>query len=578
MRTQRVFYPTKPTVYTCEIDICPTCQGPLRVAYTSGPKTVQSMNGVWTIAHKPRFCPNPDCPRFHVPCRSAQWDQSAPRHCTYGYDVIAQIGWLRQMNYQRFEDIHKSLRTHLQLSESEVRHLYHDQYLPLLACHERQNRDQLDRLSAQSGLLLGLDGLCPEGGEPQLWVVRELQTGLTLRSGWLSSQDEATFVNFLQPIADAGLRVLSVLSDKQRGLAPAIPVVFPQAKHSFCQAHYLSNMAEPIAEADETMKVALRKEIRDDIGHLIRQEKVESPGVLTVTGLLPTPVELLDEAPMQDDSVLSDPVEVAREKIVQDILRRVRYLLTLKGRPPFRLAGIAMFERLSEVATRLDTMMDQHPDARLLVVRQGLRQALLSAQSDYTDLRQAADWLTHISDLLDPKEKPQRSGEEAKEKPQRSGEEVKEALFAYLDEIQTQSQHSPRLSGFHDKIRRTSLSYASGLFHSYDVPGLPRTNNDRESEFRDLNRRLLSTTGQRGLVKRIIHRQGAWELIPHPDSLSGTVSALAQVDPENLAQERKRIRNHRRRFRLHTRSAKQSQAQLDQLVAKWGELAPINSS
>lgn len=567
MRTQRAFYPTKPTVYTCEIDICPTCQGRLRIAYTSGPKTVQGMNGVWTIAHQPRFCPNPECARFHLPCRSAQWEQSAPRYCTYGYDVIAQIGWLRQTYHQRFEDVHESLRTQLHLSESKVRHLYHDQYLPLLACHERQNRDQLNRLSAQSGLLLGLDGLCPEGGEPQLWVVRELQTGLTLRSGWLSRQDEATFVNFLQPIADAGLRVLSVLSDKQRGLAPAIPVVFPQAKHSFCQAHYLSNVAEPIAEADEAMKVALRQEIRDDIGPLIRQEKVESPGVLTVTGLLPTPVELPDEAPEQEDADVADPVEAAREEIVQDILRRVRYLLTLKGRPPFRLAGIEMFERLGEVAAGLDTMMDQFPDPRLLVVRQGLRQALLSAQSDYTDLRQAAAWLAHISNLLDPEDKPQRSGAE-----------VKEALFAYLDEIQKQSQHSPRLSGFHDKIRQTSLSYASGLFHSYDVPGLPRTNNDRESEFRDLNRRLLSTTGQRGLVKRIIHRQGAWELIPHPDSLSGTVSALAQVDPEHLAQERKRIRNHRRRFRLHTRSAKQSQAQLGQLVSQWGELAPINSS
>lgn len=48
------------------------------------------------------------------------------------------------------------------------------------------------------------------GGEPQLWVVRELQTGLTLRSGWLSQQDETTFVNFLRPIADWGLQVVAV--------------------------------------------------------------------------------------------------------------------------------------------------------------------------------------------------------------------------------------------------------------------------------------------------------------------------------------------------------------------------------
>lgn len=569
MKTPRAFYPIEPTVYTCELDVCPACQGPLRVAYTSGAKTVQSMNKVWTIAHQPRFCLNPDCANFRVHCRSAKWEQSAPRYCTFGYDVIAQIGWLRQTHYQRFEDIHESLQSHLHLSESEVRHLYHDRYLPLLACHERQNWDQLRRISAQNGLLLGLDGLCPEGGEPQLWVVRELQTGLTLRSGWLSRQDETTFVNFLQPIAEIGLNVLAVLSDKQRGLEPAVPIVFPQAKQTFCQAHYLTNVATPVAEDDESMKVALRKAVRNEIGLLVRQEEVESPGVLTITGLIPTPVDLPEKAPIQDgsDPIESDPIEMEREMIVQDLLRRVRYLLTLKGRPPFRLAGIEMFERLSEVATCLETMMSKHPDVRLLAVGQGLRQALLSAQSDYTELRQAAAWLEHISDLLDPEGKLHRSGAE-----------VKQALFAYLDEMQQQSQGSPRLSEFYAKIRNTSLNYAPGLFHSYDVPGLPRTNNDRESEFRNLNRRLLSTTGQRGLVKRIIHRQGAWELIPHPDSLSGTVIALAQVDSDEFAQERRRIRNHRGRFRLHTRSPKQSQAQLDKLAHRWDTLTLMDSS
>ncbi len=573
MRTPRAFYPTKPTVYTCELDVCPTCQGRLRVAYTSGPKTVQSMNGIGTMAHQPKLCLNRECANIHVHYRSAQWEQSAPGYCTFGYDVIAQIGWLRQTHYQGFEDIHKSLQSHIHLSESEVRHLYHDRYLPLLACHERQGWEQLSRLSAQHGLLLSLDGLCPEGGEPQLWVVRELQTGLTLRSGWLSRQDEATFVNFLQPIAEAGLSVLAVLSDKQRGLEPGVPAVFPKAKQTFCQSHYLTNVVASVAEYDESMKVALRVAVRNEIGPLVRQEEVESPGVLTITGLIPTPlelpkeIELPEQAPVQDNLDLPDPVETERETIVQDILRRVRYLLTLKGRPPFRLAGIEMFDRLREVATCLETMMSKYPDTCLLAVEQGLRQALLSAQSDYTKLCQAAAWLEHISDILDPEGKPPRSGAE-----------VKKALFAYLDEIQQQSKDSPLLAGFHGKIRKTSLSYAPGLFHSYDVPGLPRTTNHRESEFRDLHRRLLSTSGQRGLAKRIIHRQGAWELIPHPDSLSATVSALAHVNFTAFIQERRRIRNHRRRFRLHTRSASQSQAQLNQLVLRWDTLASINSS
>jgi hypothetical protein len=108
------------------------------------------------------------------------------------------------------------------------------------------------------------------------------------------------------------------------------------------------------------------------------------------------------------------------------------------------------------------------------------------------------------------------------------------------------------------------------------VPDLPRTNNDRESEFRDLNRRLLRTTGQKGLVRRLIQREGAWELISRPDSLQETTCALSKVDPEGFRREQQRVRNHRNRFRLHTRSPKQSQAQLKQLEQRWAAL-PLTS-
>jgi hypothetical protein len=484
--------------------------------------------------------------------------------------VIAQIGWLRQTHLERFEAIHQALYPRLQISESEVRHLYHERYLPLLACHERQYLEELKVVSEQAGLILGTDGLAPEGGEPQLWVVRELQLGLTLRSGWLSQQDQDTFVNFLQPIADLGLRVVAVISDKQRGLEPAVPIVFPHAKHGLCQMHYLKNAAEPVAEEDQAMKVTLRKKVRSEVGELIRQEKVEKPGVLTVTGLVPTPVEEPQEQTEPESPVSPPPdptIVQEHEAIVQDLLRRVRYLLTLKGRPPFRLAGIEMFERLTEVRTCLDTLLCHRMDLRLLELRQGLHAALLSVQCDYTELRQAANWLERIADLLDPEGKPDRSGAQ-----------VERELLSYLDDIDQQSQNSLRLRRFSHKIQQTTLNYTPGLFHCYDISGLPRTNNDRESEFRDLNRRLLSTTGQKGLVKRIIQRQGAWELIPRPDSLRDTVSALSHVDPDEFSQERQRIRQHRARFRLHTRSAKRSRAQLKQLEQRWQALPPLDTS
>lgn len=165
-----------------------------------------------------------------------RWQQIAPISCTYGYDAIAQIGWQRQIQGQTFSEIHLDLQGNMHISESQVGALYTYRYSPLLACCERQHMQQLKTIAVQGGLWLGLDGLAPEAGEAQLWVVRELQSGVTLRSGWMSQQDQSTFVNFLQPIAELGLRIRVVMSDKQRGLVPAVAEVFSDAKHSFCQA------------------------------------------------------------------------------------------------------------------------------------------------------------------------------------------------------------------------------------------------------------------------------------------------------------------------------------------------------
>ena len=233
-----------------------------------------------------------------------------------------------------------------------------------------------------------------------------------------------------------------------------------------------------------------------EIGALIGREKVENQGVLTVTGGIPPPVIPCEAAP--------DPVEQEQDAILQETSRRIRYLLTLKGRPPFRLAGMEIFERLTEVKDCLERLIAHHSHPQLALLLQGLCVSLQRVQTNYMLLRQATDWLEHIADLLDPAGKPPRSAEQ-----------VQETLFAYLQEMKTISHRpDPAYESFFRTIQKTTISYAPGLFHCYDIPHLPRTNNARESDFRDLNRRLLRTTGQKGLTRRLILQSGALKLLP----------------------------------------------------------------
>ena len=161
---------------------------------------------------------------------------------------------------------------------------------------------------------------------------------------------------------------------------------------------------------------------------------------------------------------------------------------------------------------------------------------------------------------------------EPEAKPPRIGEQVQTALLSYLDDIQHQSQDNALLTGFARQIKKTTHNYQSGLFHTYNIPDLPRTNNDRESEFRGLNQQLLRTTGQRGGTRRLIQRSGAWELIPRPASLAETVEAISTVAHSEYKKERTRVRSHRDRFRFHTRSVNRSQKQLQELKERWLQL------
>lgn len=544
-------------IYKSEMKDCPQCGHELvEMSYLSGLKTVQTMTEATTIAYCPKRCANPECASQGCVWISARWQGVAPKYSIYGYDVLGQVGWERQKGKLHFEAIHSRLRERMPISESQVRYMYHQRYLPLLACHERGHLSELEELGRQGGLVLSMDGLMPEGGEAQLWVARELRTGWTIRSGWMNSQDETAFVEFLQPIADLGVPIAAVVSDKQRALLLAVAAVFSDVPHSFCQFHYLDNAAEPIAAADEQMKIELRQGVRAEIGELIRHKQAEKPVLPVVTGLLPSPVPAISTptAPLSPETI----AEQERESIVQDILARVRYLLTLKGRPPFRLAGIEMFARLQEVVAYAQELIEHSPEARLLKLLDGLQTALTKTQPAYEELSHAAQWLADLADALDPDGKPTRTAEQ-----------VRNDWLACLTHIETQGQNSPRLQQFSAKICKVSKSYAPGLFHSYDIPGLPRTNNDRESEFRRLRQRLLSTTGQVGTTKRLLLRTGAWELIPGPTSLPETIAAISHVQHDQFLQERQRVRLHRAPFRLHTRSVQQSERQLKRLVQRW---------
>jgi hypothetical protein len=573
MRTPKRLYPEERLIYHPELLTCPHCGDVLVLCnYLAWDKTVQTLERVLSVASRPGHCPHPTCLGSRMRLLSATAQRLAVPGSTYGYDVLVRIAWWRQEARATYREIHAELASQVRISASHVGYLYQQVSLPLLACHERQHRDRLAQLAqAQGGLIIALDGLAPQGGEPQLWFIRELTSGCTLRSGWLAQQDQPTFEAFLQPLTHLEWPILAVLSDKQTGLVPAVATVFPNSCYQFCQAHYLRNLAEPLAEADVVLKGELRKTVRQQVGALIRQEPRTASGpagVLTVTGLLPSPIERptapASHSPSPRDTRTAP--EVKADEVITQLFRHTRYLLTLKGRPPFRLAGLETYERLHNVTqVSLDLLATRY-DSRLAQLYQGLQAALTPLAETYHALHQGAAWLRDIAYILEP----------CPTQPM-SAAQVAGQLRSYLDTVRQWPDVTPTVYEFGRHLDKVSQSYWPGLFHCYDVPGLPRTNNALESHFRDTRRRLLRTTGQKGLTQRTLQRQGAWELLPRPPTEAQLLDAVCQTPPAELAQERQRFAKHRQRFRLQSRSLRQTQAQFNRLRQQWSTLQPTGT-
>src|SRR5713101_7425930 len=256
MRTPKRLYAQERMIYQPELLTCPHC-GDLLVMcnYIAWDKTVQTLDRVLSVASRPGCCRHATCVGSRLRLLSAEGQRIALPGSTYGYDVLVRLGWWRQEYRATYREMHAELASQVRISESHVGYLSHQVSLPLLACHERQHRDHLAQIAkTPGGLIVALDGLAPQGGEPHMWFIRALSRGLTVRSGWLCQQDQPTFEAFLEPLKSLEWPILAVLSDKQTGLVPAVATVLPPSRSQFCQAHYLRNLAEPLAEADAAFK------------------------------------------------------------------------------------------------------------------------------------------------------------------------------------------------------------------------------------------------------------------------------------------------------------------------------------
>ena len=89
---------------------------------------------------------------------------------------------------------------------------------------------------------------------------------------------------------------------------------------------------------------------------------------------------------------------------------------------------------------------------------------------------------------------------------QRPGAQVRKRYLAHVSHMQEQKAQVGPLEEAMDHFCHITDNFAPGLFHCYDVPDLPRTNNDLEHCFGVARAHERRATGRRGAIPGVVVR------------------------------------------------------------------------
>jgi hypothetical protein len=332
MKTARQFGPLPHVRYRPELTACPHCGAALRLSHPVWAKPIQFLSGPEHVTHLGYRCGDPACAYARSVYRSARAEARQVRGHGYGLEVIVRIGYLRFHEHRTRQEIWQLLHEEhaVAITERHVQHLL-EVYLALLRASGQDLEAQLGPVAHEhGGLLLAVDGLQPEQGNDQLWVVRELHSGAVVAAAHLQQASAPCLIPLLRPVQQTGLPVLGVVSDAQQSVRLAVAEVFPGVPHQLCQYHALREATEPLWEADRHLLVQVKQELRAlrEVEERTRQRAAQCQAA----GAAPDPIA----------------------GVVLDTVLALRQVVRERGTQPLDFGALRVLDQLTALGETLD--------------------------------------------------------------------------------------------------------------------------------------------------------------------------------------------------------------------------------
>jgi hypothetical protein len=204
------------------------------------------------------------------------------------------------------------------------------------------------------------DGVQFDDRSPVLYLAWDARSGTPLFGERKVYRGVDDLVPLLERVRDMGVPVIGVVTDKEKGLVPAVKRVFPEVPYQFCHTHFLKNCAKPLQEdltalqasvrrrADAVREITKRVEGRDrspdaaepDTSAAEADEQVGPNATARVEGAPPQSAPGPNGLPA---------AELTEADLVREIGALVRANSRVSGKAPLAPAPLERHDRLAKI-------------------------------------------------------------------------------------------------------------------------------------------------------------------------------------------------------------------------------------
>lgn len=334
-------------VTTALAETCGDCGARLQITQHRG-RWIQRLDGPLHVVRRDKKCRAEGCPGTRSVFHAPEDLRLALPYRTFGLDVTLCIGE-RHLRGESLTAIGRDLGERgILIDQRHTGRVFRD-FLAVTSATAGDEESCRAALRAQGGIVLMCDGVQFDDRAPVLYLAWDARSSKPLFGERKPFRSEKDLCSILERVKAMDVPVLGIVSDKEKGLVPAVQAVFPDVPYQFCHTHFLKNCARPlegdltalgasvIRRATRVHRIAKRLHEQERATPEVTPAPTEAPAAPTASS--PTEVELAREVcelARQNSRVSGkaplDPPELERHERLETLRRLVEDAPKKKGR------------------------------------------------------------------------------------------------------------------------------------------------------------------------------------------------------------------------------------------------------